>query len=191
MSNYYNLDGIKTEIKKRISEHKTLLQAWENVTFPTKKDGTPFKIMSKNFENAKFYNDITAWHDYEKKLKVNAFDELNGYISEDIYCYNQVKYIKDETMLAKTENIMPKEPMLEQMYVYDLDDIKNAIKEKIAYHKESIDSLENQLENADAAYNKFKEAYTNAIKELENIAGETTCLSYAIKGTITKRYPYC
>ena len=190
MSNYYNLDGIKTELKKRISEHKTLLQAWENVTFPTKKDGTPFKVMSKNFENAKFYNDITAWHDYEKKLKVNAFDDLNGYISEDIDCYNQVKYIKDETMLTKTENIMPKEPMLEQMYVYDLDDIKNAIKEKIAYHKKCIESLENQLENADTAYNKFKEAYTKAIKELKNIAGETTCLSYAIKDTITKRYPY-
>lgn len=190
MSNYYNLDGIKTEIKKRISEHKTLLRAWKNVTFPTKKDGTPFKIMSKNFENAKFYNDITAWRDYEKKLKVVAFDNLNGYISEDINCYNQVKYIEDKTMLTKTENIMPKEPMLEQMYVYDLEDIKNAIKEKIAYHKECIESLENQLKNADVAYNKFKEAYTNAIKELENIAGETTCLSYAVKNTITSRYPY-
>ena len=93
-------------------------------------------------------------------------------------------------MLTKTENIMPKEPMLEQMYVYDLEDIKNAIKGKIAYHKECIESLENQLENADVAYNKFKEAYANAIKELENIAGKTTCLSYAIKDTITSRYPY-
>ena len=70
MNNYYNLEGIKTELNKRLSYEKSILQAWENVTFPTKKDGTPFKVMSKNFENAKFYNDITAWHDYEKKLKV-------------------------------------------------------------------------------------------------------------------------
>lgn len=125
MNNYYNLEGIKTELNKRLSYEKSILQAWENVTFPTKKDGTPFKVMSKNFENAKFYNDITAWHDYEKKLKVGTFDDLNGYIDESISCYEMVKYITDKSMLEKTGNIMPKELMLEQVYVYDLDDIRS------------------------------------------------------------------
>lgn len=45
MSNYYNLEGIKTELNKRLSYEKSILQAWENVTFPTKKDGTPFKVI--------------------------------------------------------------------------------------------------------------------------------------------------
>lgn len=37
MSNYYNLDGIKTELTKRLSYERSILQAWENVSFPTKK----------------------------------------------------------------------------------------------------------------------------------------------------------
>lgn len=78
MSNYYNLDGIKTELEKRLSYEKSILKAWENVTFPTKKDGTPFKVMSKNFDGAELYLDNFAWRDYEKKLKVNTFDDLNG-----------------------------------------------------------------------------------------------------------------
>ena len=47
MSNYYNLDGIKTELEKQIEETTAKLEAWENVTFPTKKDGTPFKGVRK------------------------------------------------------------------------------------------------------------------------------------------------
>lgn len=44
MANYYNLDGIKTQLNKNLSREKSLLEAWKKVTFPTKKDGTPFKM---------------------------------------------------------------------------------------------------------------------------------------------------
>lgn len=191
MSNYYNLDGIKTELEKRLSYEKSILKAWENVTFPTKKDGSPFKTMSKNFDGAKMYHDDIAWHDYEKKLKVGAFDNLNGYIDESISCYEMVKYITDKSMLEKTENIMPKEPMLEQVYVYDLNDIKNEITKTIKRHKENIVSLEKQIIQAEKAYNDFVEAYRKAIQELEENAGKETSLFYAVRDTVKTRYPYC
>ena len=192
MSNYYNLDGIKTELEKRLSYEKSILQAWENVTFPTKKDGTPFKTMSKNFDGAKLYLDNFAWHDYEKKLKVGTFDDLNGYIDESISCYNQVKYITDKTMLEKTENIMPKEPMLEQIYVYDLEDIKKEIKNRIEYHKKNIVSLEKQLDQAEKAYNDFVADYKKAIENLVKTCGANdNSLFYAVSDTVKTRYPYC
>ena len=192
MSNYYNLDGIKTELNKRLSYEKSILQAWENVTFPTKKDGTPFKTMSKNFDGAKLYLDNFAWRDYEKKLEVNTFDDLNRYISEDINCYNQVKYISDKTMLNKVENIMPKEPMLEQIYVYDLEDIKKEIKNRIEYHKKNIVSLEKQIDQAEKAYNNFVEDYKKAIENLVKTCGANdNSLFYAVSDTVKTRYPYC
>lgn len=191
MSNYYNLDGIKTELTKRLSYEKSILQAWEKVTFPTKKDGTPFKVMSKNFENAKFYNDITAWRDYEKKLKVVTFDNLNGYISEDIYCYECLKYIKDNSKLEKISNVMPKEPMLEQVYVYDLDDIKEAIQKTIERHKVNIVSLQKQINQADETYNEFLSAYKNAMDKLKELCGcDDNSLYYAVRDTVKERYPY-
>lgn len=91
------------------------------------------------------YHDDIAWYDYEKKLKVGAFDNLNGYIDESISCYEMVKYITDKSMLEKISNIMPKEPMLEQVYVYDLDDIKEAIEKTIERHKVNIISLQKQI----------------------------------------------
>lgn len=192
MSNYYNLDGIKTELEKRLSYEKSILKAWENVTFPTKKDGTPFKVMSKNFDGAKLYLDNFAWHDYEKKLKVNTFDNLNGYISEDINCYNQVKYISDKSKLEKVSNIMPKKPMLEQVYVYDLDDIKEDIKKTINRHKENIMSLEKQIVQAEKAYNDFVADYKKAIENLiETCGANDNSLFYAVRDTVKTRYPYC
>ena len=192
MSSYYNLDGIKTELNKRLSYEKSILKAWENVTFPTKKDGTPFKVMSKNFDGAKLYLDNFAWHDYEKRLKVNTFDDLNGYISEDINCYNQVKYISDKSKLEKVSNIMPKEPMLEQVYVYDLDDIKEEIQKTINRHKENIVSLEKQIDQAEKAYNNFVADYKKAIENLvETCGANDNSLFYAVRDTVKERYPYC
>ena len=192
MGNYYNLDGIKTELEKRLSYEKSILKAWENVTFPTKKDGTPFKVMSKNFDGAKLYLDNFAWRDYEKKLKVNTFDELNGYISEDINCYNQVKYISDKSKLEKVSNIMPKEPMLEQMYVYDLEDIKEEIQKTINRHKENIVSLKKQIDQAEKAYNDFVSDYKKAIENLvETCGANDNSLFYAVSDTVKTRYPYC
>lgn len=192
MSNYYNLDGIKTELEKRLSYEKSILKAWENVTFPTKKDGTPFKVMSKNFDGAKLYLDNFAWRDYEKRLKVNIFDDLNGYISEDINCYNQVKYISDKSKLEKVSNIMPKEPMLEQVYVYDLDDIKEEIQKTINRHKENIVSLEKQITQAEKAYNDFVADYKKAIENLiETCGANDNSLFYAVRDTVKTRYPYC
>lgn len=192
MSNYYNLDGIKTELEKRLSYEKSILKAWENVTFPTKKDGTPFKVMSKNFDGAELYLDNFAWRDYEKKLKVNTFDDLNGYISEDINCYNQVKYISDKSKLEKVSNIMPKEPMLEQVYVYDLNDIKEEIQKTINRHKENIVSLEKQIVQAEKAYNDFVADYKKAIENLvETCGANDNSLFYAVRDTVKARYPYC
>lgn len=192
MSNYYNLDEIKTELEKRLSYEKSILKAWENVTFPTKKDGTPFKVMSKNFDGAKLYLDNFAWRDYEKRLKVNTFDDLNGYISEDINCYNQVKYISDKSKLEKVSNIMPKEPMLEQVYVYDLNDIKEEIHKTINRHKENIMSLEKQIVQAEKAYNDFVADYKKAIENLiETCGANDNSLFYAVRDTVKTRYPYC
>ena len=54
--NYYDLDGIQTEIKRQIERTKCLIEKWEKVTYPTKKDGAPFKNMSKNFEKIIVHN---------------------------------------------------------------------------------------------------------------------------------------
>jgi hypothetical protein len=174
MSNLYNLDGIRTELKKELSKNETLLKTLENVSFPTKKDGKPFAIMSKNFDGAKYQPISYAMQPGECELWFGGWDNLSGYIHDTITCYELVKYLKDDTMKAKTQNYQPKQSYLEQVYTFDLEDIKNAIQKKIQYYKDRIESLNQQLKIVDKCFNDFQNGYNKLIAELEqncNIAG--------------------
>lgn len=87
---------------------------------------------------------------------------------------------------------MPKEPMLEQVYVYDLDDIKEEIQKTIERHKVNIISLQKQINQADETYREFLSAYKNAMDKLKDLCGcDDNSLYYAVRDTVKERYPYC
>lgn len=186
---YYDLEEIKTGWKKEISRYQTFVKAWENVTFPTKKDGTPFKTMSKNIEGATYMHSDCDLSGYEMKVRIRAWDEKNGYITDEINAYEIARYIKDDVKKAKFEkNLAPHTPLLEDLYIYDLDDIKEAIKERILYYKTEIETRSNDLKNLKSAYDDFKENYKNAIEQLEKTVSH--CSACDIKDTIVTRYLY-
>lgn len=194
MANYYNLDGIKTHMASEIEKEKAFLAAWEAVTFPTKKDGKPFANMGKNISGAKYAAYAYAMQPGEYELTVYTSAKYSGYIHDSIKCYDLVKYMRDEdSRKAKTENYMEKLSCLEQVYRFDLDDIKSAIQKRIAYYKENIAAMEASLQNAGTAYKNFVAAYGEAVKKLEADADKASdpTLFYAIFETVKERYPYC
>ena len=192
MSNFYNLDGIKTEINRQIQHDKAILDAWKKVTFPTKKDGAAFKNMSKNISGASYYMQSYALQAGEYEIRVNTWYELGGYISDEIKAHNLVKYV-DDAKKAKIHNHMPKQSYLEQIYVYDLDDIKEAIQKRIEYLENRISNLTRQMEIASDAYKNFVDAYRNAAEQLANNANKSNdpTLYHMIMDTVKARYPYC
>lgn len=194
MSNYYNLDGIKTALKKEIEEKEAILKAWENVTFPTKKDGKPFATMSKNINGATYKKADYGLSANNVELKVVANNNFK-WTTDSIDCYTLVRYLKDKNKIVKTENYMPKESYLEQVYKYDLEDIKEAVNDRIEYLKGYVESLKKQLEIADKAYTTFRKAYEDAMAVLNNVTetkkDEYSFLKSSILDTIKNRYPYC
>ena len=192
MANYYNLDGIKTELRKDIIQTRATLEAWEKVSFPTKKDGTPFKTMSKNISGAKYYCESWRMQACEYSLSV-CNSSKHGYVTDSIDAHCLVKYLTDEAMKAKTENYQPKVSYLEQVYTYDLDDIKAAIRNRIAYLSKRIANLEEQLENADSVFHNFRNAYAAAIDSLVAESGkeQDSTLYYMVLNTVRERFPYC
>lgn len=199
MANQFNLDGIKTALSKDIAIKRRHLEAWEKVTFPTKKDGKPFAQMSKNIDGAK-YEPVSYGSFGQYELTIHLWVDGAGYTSDCIYCYEYVEDLKDETRKAKTENYMARESYLKQLYKYDLDDIKQAIKVRIEYLKQRIASLEKQLEIADHCYNAFKEAFGTALADLEKncmeagdsgFSGNRNDIYYMILDTVKERFPYC
>lgn len=192
MKNLYNLDGIKTELFTTITRKKAILTAWENVTFPTKKDGTPFKIMSKNISGATYFEEAYAMQPGEYMLRVCTWADGSGYVTSEIRAHELVKYLKDEAKRAKTQNYQPKITYLEQVYTYDLEDIKNEVAAKIAELKKEIAVLETQISIASEAYTNFSKAYAKAVAELEETSrkSENSTLFYMVFETIKSRYPY-
>lgn len=192
-SNYYNLDGIQTELKKKITVAEARLAAWEAVTFPTKKDGNPFKTMSKNISGASYYMESWAMQPGEYRLRVTTWADGSGYISSEIDVYCLVKYLSDEKKRVKTQNYQPKIPYLEQVYTYDIEDIKEAVSNKIQALKKEIAHLNDALLNASTAYFTFREAYRAAVLELEKNAKkeQNSTLYYMVLDTVKERFPNC
>lgn len=144
----YTIENLKKKKKKKLTQYIALKKAWEDVRFPTKKDGTLFKIMSKNFENAKYYRDDTySIIDCNYILKASAVAEYNNgtseYISDEIRCSQTLRYMKNP---VNPDNIRKQGAYVEDQYLYDLEEIKTVlIPERIAYYRDRIATLESEL----------------------------------------------
>lgn len=193
MSEFYDLGAIQESLKNDIAINTAYLDAWCKVSFPTKKDGKPFAILSKNIDGATLSSVSYAMHAGENELTVYTFCNAAGYVHDSISCYELVKYLKDETMLAKTENYQPKITYLEQVYTFDLDDIKQAVCNRIEYLKEYVSDLAKQLEKSKKVFDAFRAAYDSAVKTLQAETSEFAHkdLYCDVFDTIKKRYPYC
>lgn len=160
MSSYYNIENVKQVLNNRIAENIAYLEAWKKVNFPTKKDGNPFKVMSKNIEGAVYSDGLNA------DLTVYTYTHNCGYKNDTINCYEYIRYLKDDNKKNKTENYY--NVGYSGYYVYDLDDIKEAVKKHIEYLESYIIELNKQLEAADQIYSEFYTAFENALNVLKN-----------------------
>jgi len=192
--NCYDMEGIKTELKKELSSAKTFKRAWEKVTFPTKKDGSVFKILSKNINGAKLHqNEFNPTYG-ENELTVYTQDPMNGYVHDTIYCYCLVKDIpENDDRRNKPDNVVYRSSSgYYDLYSFDIQDIKKAVETRIAYCAARIDSLEKQIANLERAYIEFRESYSKAVSRLNEIFPEQYATAkLAIIDTVNARFPYC
>lgn len=166
----YQVKNLKKEKEKILAQYIALKAAWENVTFPTKKDGTPFKNLAKNFNGAKYYIGAYSTTDCNYMLDVyTSVNYKNGgteYISDSIYCSENLKYMKDP---INPDNIRKQGAYVEDQYLYDLNEIKNIlIPRRIKYYADQIHRLEIELQDFD----KLAVAVDETIQKLKNNNGE-------------------
>lgn len=186
------IDEIKKNQEIRIARTEALLKAWKAVTFPTKKDGTPFESMAKNFNGAIYEKWPFAMQDGEYQIKVATYAEYRGrkeYISDTVFVYELVKYLNDE-MKTKTENYLPKLPMLEQIYKYDLNDCKKAITQRIEELEKKLAIYKKQAKTMESVYNTFESNYAKALQKLaaDTLKNEDSCLYSDILDAFKKSY---
>lgn len=191
MDIYYDTKSMKEKLTKELERIVAILTAWQNVTFPTKKDGTRFSVLSKNIEGAKLekhsYSIIPGTQEITVYTHCNAY----GYIHDSLSCYTQTKYIPaTDPRLLKTQNIKKIYPF-EEMYFYDVDDIQQTIKTRVEYLKKQISDIKKQIAAADKAYNQFKKDYENAVAKLHKLSvfeNGNTELKNMILNSVQKNY---
>lgn len=157
-----SLNSIKRDLKDYIEENKARLEAWENVTYLTKKDGTPFKSMSKNFTNAT----------YKRK------ESFRGYILEVDTKFTKNQYFRNYIDCGNKDN------------PNTLEEIKQKVSKEIESKKRFIKSLEKRLEIIDYAYEEFSKSYDDIRENLKELCENDDFLASMICKDIVKRQNY-
>lgn len=121
-------------MKRALEEYQMLSKAWRNVEVVTKKDGTPFKTLKRNFKNCIFFERYGLQH-------------VGVSISKDRHYYH------DDFILLTDENV---ETIKEH-----IDSRIRALKKYEEEYKEAIKVIENKTidmdELADEIMNNIKE----------------------------------
>lgn len=80
---------MKIEIMKdELKGYEALLEAWKNVEIVTKKDGTPFNFLKRNFKNCTFANKYGSQH-----LGVSIRKDIRVY-HDDLVIYNKNRNVE-------------------------------------------------------------------------------------------------
>lgn len=97
-----SLEQIKMDLEKDIVKNKSKLETWKRVTYLTKKDGSPYKIMAKNFENAKYGTRFNTFY-----LEISCECNNNQYkVYDDIFCGNKFQEYTLEKIKEKVVNYL-------------------------------------------------------------------------------------
>lgn len=164
-----NYEEIKKEMESRLNDSKARLEAWENVQIITKKDGTPFANMSKNFTGAKYHMESYG-RAGQYRLTLYYSNSKTSYNEDWLKCYTTEHYMKaDDPRRAKTWNFMPKETCFYQTYSYDLEDIKEALenyrmqlRENVYSYEKQLETLEEKFKGVDAVLRQLKQELLKA-----------------------------
>lgn len=150
----YKYKEIEKNLKDGLDRFEALTMLWSNVSYQTKKNGEPFKTLSKNITGAEVRQKIYASHSYEKELVVSDWTKKSGHVSDciDLYEYanNDIRFL-------------------------DLNDIKKKINKKIELYNSRIETLKYQIDHLQEVCEQCDEVK----KHLRSLMGDTNMYSLA------------
>lgn len=175
----YTKESCLNEVKKEIENKKALIDALERVERVRTKSGADFKILPKNFTNCTIKNEEYSFQPKERELKVFYSTPSCGYESHKISLYCYFDSMSKDKIKHDPE---PKYQLLKQIYVYDIDEIEEALKEEInrqrvflEEYERDFETIENKFDEIEAKVNSFKaemKSICNGCYELEKFVCE-------------------
>lgn len=168
------IEDMRKEIANQIQDKDAKITALEQVTIKKKKDGTDFKKLSQAIEGGKI------WKDHINSLCETTYIDVHyhgsSYLTARISIYG---YQRD---LPDTDERKMDKFTYRDTYLFNTDEIKEAIKKEIEDTKKSIIELEEVSQTIGAIYNSI---ITKA-KELHDELKDVKTLHYELTDTAKK-----
>ena len=178
----YKLNDIIEKLNKSKNDYILKIELWKKVERVTKKDGTEFAVLSKNFKNARI---VPATVSIRPAYEIQVNDFVSGrYISDYFDITPIVRYYAGD---VAPERII-KESFLEPYFNMNVEEIEKEIKRRIDKYTEYVKDYERQITEAERVFSKFSAAIETALKELKEEAGDNSSLYYQCREYMTKQY---
>ena len=176
-----NAQEVKKDLEKSLREHEAKAEWWKKVERVTKKDGSNFKIFSKNFSNCRIY----ANYMQRNVIAVGGWVDGSGYVDDEMDLWEYV----DNTELNPDEHTIIKEAVWSRAYFYlTVDEVFQKIATQIEMHERYAKEYREQIEKADEVFNEFAEAINIALDKLKEKAGDNTSLYYRCREYMKTAY---
>ena len=150
MDNIYSVNDIKECIENSIYYYEDRIKAWENVKRLHKKDGTVFKILSRNFAGCSF----TCEYGWDKEVTV-YFTNHKGSHDSDYIDLGYSQYTGEQKLDTP-------------------DKVEQAIQDLITGYKENMEAEQHDLELCNTVIKDFAETVQRALDKVSEIVQSTT-----------------
>ena len=167
------LMDIKADLKQYANETEKKISLWKEVKRVYKKDGSDFQSFGRNFTGCKVEQKDWGNAD-DMELVVSDWTPSGGYVKDSI----SIKVLEDDLKETPAPDRVVKYPHLRAYVLLTPSEMETAISGHIEVLEKRLASYREQFLLADRAYQQFREAIDNALKDLKGIAGEGTSLYY-------------
>ncbi len=181
MTDYYAEEARK-ELERRLHESQVLADAWSKVERKRTKSGEPFKILSKNYENATFGAPYNAT---EKRMSVCARDEQGHYFDDELYLTRTVYSNTQEAEEYKKQGrLIERGAYLHPCIELNCDEIDEQIAKRMEYYDKLIADLDKVLADWEQVAGKLIELREQAEQVLKE---QPSCAYYALRNIVREQ----
>lgn len=174
-----NFSKLKIEIENEIIDKEYIAVAWKKVKYCAKKDGTRYAVMSRNIKGARYDTGHNSYYPNRPILEIHTYGHDGFFVEDTINCYS----FANEEPRAKTkpQNLGPETTDWRQLYIFDFDDIVEAVEQRIEQLKEQVNRLRKQLEVLEKSVKSYVKSIKAANQELKTALGSCTWIYNEIK----------
>lgn len=171
-------EEMRKQLERYIAETECKLELWRGVQRVTKKDGSNFKVLSKNFSGAEIVSKGYMLH-YSPVIKVSKFykDPLWAVVEDELDIYELVKY----SDLEPAADRIIRESFLEPYFFLTIDEIFEKIAAHILKLEKYLDGYRADLAAFDSVFDSFSAAIRAALADVKKADSGDNTLYYMMR----------